>query len=530
MSWQTESLGSLLAPSGNTRAGEQDLPVLSITMHGGLVDQSEKFKKRVASQDTSNYRVVYTNELVVGFPIDEGVLGFQTKYPAAVVSPAYDIWKLRRPEETHIPFIERYLRSSEARKIYAAKMRGAVARRRSISKEDFLEIEIPFPSFDEQRKIATVLSKADALRRKRQESILLAEMLPQAVFIDMFGDPVANPMGWPMQALSEFGIVQTGNTPPRSKKANYAATGLEWIKTDNILEDRVYVTSAAERLSEVGAESARVAPSGSLLVACIAGSEKSIGRAALTNRLVAFNQQINAITPHAGASSLFLYFLMKVGRRHVQVAAGKGMKKIINKSTFEGLRFIAPGEDEQQRFAETAERLIRQSQLYREQSLQLDGLFLSIQQRAFRGELDLSRVRLDLQAELPAGSDSEVSTSQSARPEGKAFLIAPSALEIELERLAALIRQGGPMPWSADYFKYRVLGTIPAPFSFDDLMNRVSGVFSEEPPYEEIKDIILNLLGQGDVPALLRQRFDLTVDEKTNEVTGRKQIVFEPAS
>ena len=83
MSLTTEKLGNLLAPSGHDRGGSKDYPVLSITMHEGLIDQSAKFKKRVASSNTSSYRVVYANELVVGFPIDEGVLGFQTLYPAA---------------------------------------------------------------------------------------------------------------------------------------------------------------------------------------------------------------------------------------------------------------------------------------------------------------------------------------------------------------------------------------------------------------------------------------------------------------
>ncbi|BDI03968.1 hypothetical protein [Sphaerotilus microaerophilus] len=115
MSWTPKPLRELLEQSGRHRAGDQDLPVLSITMKHGLVDQADKFKKRVASSDTSNYRVAYKNELVVGFPIDEGVLGFQTKYPAGIVSPAYDIWTLRSKVDSHIPYLERYLRSAQAR-------------------------------------------------------------------------------------------------------------------------------------------------------------------------------------------------------------------------------------------------------------------------------------------------------------------------------------------------------------------------------------------------------------------------------
>jgi type I restriction enzyme S subunit len=48
-----------------------------MTMHEGLVDQASKFKKRVASADTAAYKLVRRNQLVVGFPIDEGVLSFQ---------------------------------------------------------------------------------------------------------------------------------------------------------------------------------------------------------------------------------------------------------------------------------------------------------------------------------------------------------------------------------------------------------------------------------------------------------------------
>lgn len=278
---------------------------------------------------------------------------------------------------------------------------GTGATFKEVSKAVMTRVEIPLPPLAEQKRIAAVLDKADALRRQRQESLKLTEKLIQAVFIDMFGDPATNPMGLPMRELGKFGIVQTGNTPPRSNKANYAETGLEWIKTDNIVEDRVIVTSSLERLSEAGTKVARVVPAGSLLVACIAGSEKSIGRAALTDRKVAFNQQINSITPHADTSPVFLYFLIKITRRQIQMAAAKGMKKMINKSTFEGLQFIAPEYGDQLEFERVAQRLIEQSKDFQDQLLHLETFFSALQQRAFRGELDLSRLNLDEVSKQP---------------------------------------------------------------------------------------------------------------------------------
>lgn len=188
MSPSKASLGDLLVHSGQHRGGKNDYPVLSITMKQGLVDQADKFKKRVASQDTSNYRVAYRNELVVGFPIDEGVLGFQTKYPAAIVSPAYDIWRLKNEADCHIPYLERYLRSAQARHLYASRMQGAVARRRSLTKADFLQLEIPFPSLHDQIRIAQLLGKVEGLIAQRKQQIQQLGDLLKSVFLEMFGE------------------------------------------------------------------------------------------------------------------------------------------------------------------------------------------------------------------------------------------------------------------------------------------------------------------------------------------------------
>jgi type I restriction enzyme S subunit len=58
------------------------------------------------------------------------------------------------------------------------------------------EVEIPLPPLPEQKRIAAILDKADAIRRKRQEAIRLTEELLRSAFLEMFGDPVTNPKGW----------------------------------------------------------------------------------------------------------------------------------------------------------------------------------------------------------------------------------------------------------------------------------------------------------------------------------------------
>lgn len=441
MSWTPKPLGEILEQSGRHRAGDQDLPVLSITMKHGLVDQADKFKKRVASSDTSNYRIAYKNELVVGFPIDEGVLGFQTKYPAGIVSPAYDIWKLRSEVDSHIPYLERYLRSAQARGSYASRMQGAVARRRSLTKADFLNLEIPFPPLDDQIRIAHLLGKVEGLIAQRKQHLQQLDDLLKSVFLEMFGDPGRNEQGWDKPELKAFGKISTGNTPPRNDPANYDGDFIEWIKTDNITGDAFFVTPAAEHLSELGAKKARTVTAGALLVACIAGSVESIGRAALTNRTVSFNQQINAIQPGKDVNPLYLYGLFKLSRAYIQSHATKGMKKILTKGDFEKITMIKPPVEIQNQFAAIVEKVEGLKSGYQQSLTNLEALYGALSQQAFKGELDLSRVTLPavpIEGERPvtAAVPAPITTSVIELPETDLLL---PALQ-DRTQLAPLLR------------------------------------------------------------------------------------------
>jgi len=71
------------------------------------------------------------------------------------------------------------------------------------------ELEIPLPPLEEQKRIAGILDKADAIRQKRKQAIQLADDFLRSVFLDMFGDPVTNPKGFPIGTIRDF--VETAN-------------------------------------------------------------------------------------------------------------------------------------------------------------------------------------------------------------------------------------------------------------------------------------------------------------------------------
>lgn len=211
----TFKLEELIVPAKLRRAGNSVLPILSMTMQNGLVDQADKFKKRIASVDTSPYKRVLRNQLVIGFPIDEGVLSFQNLYDEAIVSPAYDIWDVKQPEIVDAEYLERVLRSPRALNFYRSKLQGTTARRRTLPDDVFLSFTINLPALEVQQNINIILNKADSLRRKCREAIRLADELLRAVFLDMYGDPINNPNGWPVHQMGDVIDFKGGSQPPK---------------------------------------------------------------------------------------------------------------------------------------------------------------------------------------------------------------------------------------------------------------------------------------------------------------------------
>lgn len=146
---KTVRLGEIIAPAPLKKCGSDKYPVLSMTMHDGIMLQSDRFKKNLASSDTSNYKVVCRNQLVEGFPIDEGVIYVQKVVEAGIMSPAYRVWDIDT-EKMEPDFLDLALHSDRAMQYYKMKLRGTTARRRSMPTPTLLAMEICQPSKEEQ--------------------------------------------------------------------------------------------------------------------------------------------------------------------------------------------------------------------------------------------------------------------------------------------------------------------------------------------------------------------------------------------
>lgn len=219
--------------------------------------------------------------------------------------------------------------------------------------KDYSEREVVVPALDDQEKITSTLDKIENLIDGEKTTITHLQSLAKSRFVEMFGDPKGGTR-WKKAPLSTECKILTGNTPSRKCAENYGDL-LEWVKTDNIRATGS-IGPSSERLSTKGAEKARVVDKGAILMVCIAGSVKSIGRVGLTDRRLAFNQQINAIIPGPNYLPKYLLWAFKLSKDYLCCDINMQLKGILNKTTLSAKEYALPPLPLQREFAAFAER------------------------------------------------------------------------------------------------------------------------------------------------------------------------------
>ncbi len=385
MSWQTVKLGEVCeinigkTPSRHNMEYWNDgteywLSIADMSIGENIVSTKEKITRKAI--DDSRIKLVNPNTILLSYKLSVGKVGI-SKLPL-YTNEAIAALPIKNPKLLDTRYLLHVLKNVDFYKNADRAAKGL-----TLNKEKLKEIEFQLPPLAEQERIAKILDKANEIKFKRELTLAKLDELVHSTFIDIFGESSKNSKGWEKVQLKNFGRISTGNTPPRANSKNYDEKFIEWIKTDNILEKSIYITSAKEYLSQQGAINGRIVKKDALLVACIAGSVDSIGRASLTNREVAFNQQINAIEPNEDINPLFLYSLFKVSRAYLQSHATSGMKKLLSKGDFEKIEMIKPPIALQNKFADDLKLIIDLRDKFVESVVQINLLLNSLQKQSF---------------------------------------------------------------------------------------------------------------------------------------------------
>lgn len=293
-------------------------------------------------------------------------------------------------------YLAAYLRSKVFVEWVSSQVAGAKMPR--VSMQQFWKHRIPLPSLAEQKRIAAILDAADALRAKRREALAQLDALIQSTFLDMFGDPVTNPKGWPQRALSEVFWLQEG---PGVRNWQFKSSGIKLLNVANILKTNELDLEKTDRHLDPGEVELKyshfLVDEGDLV---IASSGISIDDDGLLRTRAAFvrpehlplcmNTSTIRFKEVKGVSSLvFLQQWINSYEFRVQITqevTGSAQKNF-GPTHLKRLKITLPPLNLQEQFAERVEMIERQKAMSRSHLVQLGFLFASLQSRAFSGEL-----------------------------------------------------------------------------------------------------------------------------------------------
>ena len=299
--------------------------------------------------------------------------GFKSLVPRIdLVWPDFLFWWLRA-QEKHIQ----------------SKGRGATFK--EVSKKIVEDLQLPIPPLDEQKRIAEILDKADALRAKRRATLAQLDTLIQSIFLDMFGDPTTNPKGWPVVLLGESTArIQIGPFGSLLHQEDYVDGGIPLVNPKHIQQGTIQPdlseTVSARKFAELDTYHLKAGD-------VVMGRRGEMGRCAIVNEgsspLLCGTGSLFVRPDNEHTTSLFLLFLLSsaaLKARLERLSLGQTLSNL-NSQIVEGLEVPLPPLAVQLEFAVRVEGAYRLVNAQSRAASQLSSLFASLQQRAFRGEL-----------------------------------------------------------------------------------------------------------------------------------------------
>ena len=256
--------------------------------------------------------------------------------------------------------------------------------------------KIPLPPLAEQKRIAAILDATDALRAKRREALAELDTLLQSTFLDMFGDPVVNPMVWHVARLENYFSKTRAGTccgPFGSalKKHEYVEDGIPVWGIDNvqpnqfIQERSLFITSekfARLRRYSVDPGDILISRAGTVGRMCVA--LPTVEQSIIGSNLIRLTLSPDAMLPIYFTS---LYTFCGERLPGLRTSGDDRAYSFLNTTRLKSLVVPVPPLSLQRRFAAIVQSIEQQRACQRAHLAELDMLFASLQSRAFRGDL-----------------------------------------------------------------------------------------------------------------------------------------------
>ena len=207
--WPIKNLADLLVDFTNKNKEDEEIPVYSVTNNEGFTISTDYFSKKVFSKNLKTYKIVEKGDFAYNpSRVNVGSIDFFQYEGKGLISPLYVTFKTKK--ELSEKYLKYFLKSPIGNAYIRNNTSGSV--RDTLSFKNLSKISIPLPPLAEQKQVVEELDEADLLRKKRKQAVVLLDDYLKAVFLEMFGDPVANPKGFDKVKIGDMGSVVTGNT------------------------------------------------------------------------------------------------------------------------------------------------------------------------------------------------------------------------------------------------------------------------------------------------------------------------------
>ena len=265
-----------------------------------------------------------------------------------------------------------------------------------ISKAYLSAIQIPHPEeLDDQKRIAHLLGKVEGLIARRKQHLQQLDDLLKSVFLEMFGDPVRNEKGWDTEPLGKLATIERGRFSPRPRNDPKFYNGAyPFIQTGDISRSNGRLREYTQTLNELGIKVSKEFDVGTIVIAIVGAT---IGETAILQISTYAPDSVIGITPRTGdkeTESVFIEFLLRFWKPVLRARAPEAARANINIETLRPLPVIWPLEDDREKFAAIVEKVEVLKSRYQQSLTDLESLYGALSQKAFKGELDLSRVPL----------------------------------------------------------------------------------------------------------------------------------------
>ncbi|ELL4669644.1 restriction endonuclease subunit S [Vibrio furnissii] len=261
---------------------------------------------------------------------------------------------------------------------------------KNIRASELAEFEIPLPPLVEQKRIAAILDKADAIRQKRKQAIELADEFLRSVFLEMFGDPVTNPKGWKVKPLSgliaegdkiNYGIVQPGE---------HVDGGVPIVRVGDIADGKIDKSKLKCVLKEIDEKNKKSRLIGDeILITCVGAT---VGKVALADSSLQGFNTVRALTRvrlsnQVNRQFVFRYLQSPFVQNYFQMQLRTVGQPTLNGKQIGETPILLPEKDVQKSFLDIAEKLQSKIDAALAQLVNADDMFNSLSQKAFSGQL-----------------------------------------------------------------------------------------------------------------------------------------------